>query len=190
MGALRAKVLGKTVAIAGLRSVRVSDPGALLERLRRRGELKGVVFQLLDAGLVAGPEHLLISAINAMRAFELSLNVSSDLGLEILTFASAQRQISNAIKLMGLKPGKLDVAAVVVADSEETAEEALEVLAEELGALRDDSVLKLDEQKAERIAETFKLSENEILTCLRLGGRPEAVRDLVLERVALSIVYR
>ncbi len=190
MSALRARILGRTVAVAGFRLARVSDPGALLERLRKRDELKGVVFQLLDAGLVAGPEHLLISAMNAMRAFELGLNVSSDLGLEMLTFASAQRQISNAIKLMGLKPGELDVAAVVIAGSEEAIGRALGALAEELRAARDDTVLDVDEQKAGRVARAFGLSEDELSSCSRLGGRPEVVKSLVLEQVALSIVYR
>lgn len=184
------ELLGKHILVAGLRSAPVEDPGALIERLRAREELSNVVFQLLDARLVAGREHLLISALNAIRAMELGLNVSSDLGIEILTFASGQRQISKAIRLMGLKPGLTEVAVVLVADSREELETALNALAEELRGRRDDDVLLVDEGKAERLIEAFGLGHEELSACSRLGDRPEAVKALVLEKVALSVAYR
>ena len=184
------EVLGHEVLISGFRGVRVEDPAGLLEELRAKPELKEVCFQLLNADLVAGPEHLVISVFNALRAFELGLNVSSDLGLEVLTFASAQRQISNAIKLMGLKPGEMDVAIVLVASSREALKKALKALVAELGGVLDDRVLDVDEQKAKLIAEAFELSGDEISSCSRLGGLAEVVKALVLEKVALSITYR
>jgi len=187
---LRLEVLGRLVEVAGFRKARVGDPAELIEKLRGLEELKGVAFQLLDAGMVAGEEHLLVSAFNALRAFEMGLNVSSDLGIEALTFASAQRQIAKAIKLMGLKPGEMDIAVLLIAGSGEAATRALEAIGRALGAERDDGVLEVDEEKAGRIAETFGLSEAELSACSRLGGLAEAVKALVLERVALSIVYR
>jgi len=188
--ALRLKVLGRLVEIAGFRKAHVEDPAKLIEELRGLEELEGVAFQLLDADMVAGEEHLLISAFNAIRAFEMGLNVSSDLGIEALTFASAQRQIAKAIKLMGLKPGEVDIAVLLIASSEEAATRALEAIGKALGAERDDGVLGVDEEKAKRIAEAFGLSEAELSACSRLGRLAEAVKALVLERVALSIVYR
>ena len=184
------KVLDKVVAIAGFRGAHIEDPAKLIEELRGLEELRSVSFQLLDAGLVAGREHLFISVFNALRAFEMGLNVSSDLGMEALTFASAQRQIAKAIKLMGIKPGIGDIAVLLIAGSEEALAKAMRAVGEALGAERDDEVLEVDEEKARRIAEAFGLSREELSACSRLGGLAGAVKALVLERVALSIVYR
>ena len=180
----------KLVLVAGLRGARVGDPGELIEVLRSLKELKGLAFQLLDARLVAGPEHLFSAAFNAIRAFELGINVASDLGLEILTFASGQRQISKAIKTMGLKPGSSEVAVVLVGESRERLELALKAIIGLLGAQRDDRVLEVDEQKARELADAFGITSDELASCSRLGSSAEAVKALVLERVALSVAYR
>ncbi len=187
------EVLGHEVLISGFRGVRVEDPAGLLEELRAKPELRGVCFQLLNADLVAGPEHLVISVFNALRAFELGLNVSSDLGLEILTFASGQRQISRAIRKMGLRKGLMNVALVLVAKPGSGASGAQEAISETLRALggrEDDSVLEVGEEKARLLVEEFGIRDVELRARPRAGGLPEAVKALVLERVALSMAYR
>ncbi|RLI08392.1 hypothetical protein DRO32_02345 [Candidatus Bathyarchaeota archaeon] len=185
-----AELLGRSIVVAGLRGVEVGDPGELLENLRARRELGGLVFQLLDAGMVAGPEHLLVAILNALRAFELGLNVSSDLGMEILTFASGQRQISEAIRSLGLKPGRMDVALVLVAGSRREAEGGLRSLVEALGGEEDDGVLEVDDEKAGRLVEAYGIGSRELSSCGRLGSLPDVVRWLVVEKVALSMAYR
>jgi len=190
VGAIRIELLGHVVIVAGLRDVVVEEPAALIEDLRAREELKGLSFQLLDAGLVAGPEHLLIAVLNALRALELGLNVASDLGLEILTFASGQRQISRAIEVFGLKPGRMDVALVVIARSEDEARRGLEALLRALGGTRDDSVLEVDERKARALMKAFGIGGPELSSCRRFGPLTEVVKALVMEKVALSMAYR
>ena len=190
VGAIRIELLGHVVIVAGLRDVVVEEPAALIEDLRAREELKGLSFQLLDAGLVAGPEHLLIAVLNALRALELGLNVASDLGLEILTFASGQRQISRAIEVFGLKPGRMDVALVVIARSEDEARRGLEALLKALGGTRDDSVLEVDERKARALMKAFGIGGPELSSCRRFGPLTEVVKALVMEKVALSMAYR
>jgi len=190
VGAIRIELLGHVVIVAGLRDVVVEEPAALIEALRAREELKGLSFQLLDAGLVAGPEHLLIAVLNALRALELGLNVASDLGLEILTFASGQRQISRAIEVFGLKPGRMDVALIVIARSEDEARRGLEALLKALGGTRDDSVLEVDERKARALMDAFGIGGPELSSCRRFGPLTEVVKALVVEKVALSMAYR
>ena len=184
------EVLGKQVLIAGLKGVRIGDPASLIESLRKREELSGLAFQLLNAERVAGEEHLLLSVLNALRAMELGLNVSPDLGMEILVSASGQRQISRAIELLGLRPGVMDVAVVLVSGAEEDLGGALEVLVSALGGERDDGVLDVDEAKAEELIKIFDIGRNELESCSRLGPMPEIVKALVLEKVALFMAYR
>ncbi|HDI01066.1 MAG TPA: hypothetical protein ENF78_01355 [Candidatus Bathyarchaeota archaeon] len=188
--ALLLELLGRKVLLAGLKGVRVGEPASLFKALAGREELKGVVFQLLDARRVAGREHLIVSVLNAMRAMEMGLNVSNDLGIEILTSASGQRQISRAIELLGLKPDTVEVAVVFVSDREEGLYEALRAVASALGGEEDDSVLEVEDGKAEELIRAFGLGEAEIRACSRLGPRAEVVKALVVEKVALFMAYR
>lgn len=97
------------------------------------------VVQLLNADGIAGKKHILHAAEQAILAFERNDNISNDLGLEICVRASAQRQISKALKILGLKEGLNNICAVVV-DCDEGVERELEKLLGE----RDDQYLKAD----------------------------------------------
>lgn len=74
---------------------------------------KGTV-QLLQARGLAGEKHILQAAIQALKAFDNNENTAKDLGLEICLRASAQRQISRALDMLGIKEGKMEVCAVAV----------------------------------------------------------------------------
>ena len=60
----------------------------------------------LDADEVCGMDHVLSALTHAERAFERRENVSSRLLMEVLLYASGERQLSLAIARMGVKAGK------------------------------------------------------------------------------------
>ncbi|BDZ70568.1 KEOPS complex subunit Cgi121 [Methanobacterium petrolearium] len=74
---------------------------------------KGTV-QLLNSRGLAGEKHILQATIQALKAFDSNKNTAKDLGLEICLRASAQRQISHALNILGIKEGKMEVCAVAV----------------------------------------------------------------------------
>jgi KEOPS complex subunit Cgi121 len=100
---------------------------------------KGCTVQLLDAKGVAGREHVLHATIHALNAFRRDENIANDLGLEICVRASAQRQISRAIDILGLKKGPMDICAVLIG-CPETAESDLDQI-----FIRNDVVLDVNE---------------------------------------------
>ncbi|HNR25808.1 MAG TPA: KEOPS complex subunit Cgi121 [Methanobacteriaceae archaeon] len=125
--------------------------------------------QLLRAQRVAGEKHLLHATYQALLAFQRRENISPDLGMEICLRASAQRQISRAIQLLGIAEGKQRVAAVLV-----DCPEALPKLESMLGP-QDTRALEFD---PERLKAIYKISDQEVYAY-------KNVKKVLIERIAL-----
>ncbi len=130
----------------------------------------GVEILLMDADLVFGKEHIESAVEHAIRAFERDKNVASTKMMEVLLYASGERQLSTAIKKMGIGTKTRDVA-VVVSDCER-----LDDVVTTLGIRRDDSKL---EGRVEMLGR-FGISKKAIASVPKVK-----VLDLVLERVAM-----
>jgi KEOPS complex subunit Cgi121 len=128
----------------------------------------------LNADLVCGREHLETAAEHAARAFERGSNVSTAMTMEIMLYASGERQIARARDKIGLKR-ETERLAILLLGAEEN-----EVLTA-LGLRRDDSVLNASAEKAER----FGISQAE----LEAADDP-AGTDVVLERVAFVDIQK
>lgn len=126
--------------------------------------------QLLQAPGVAGEEHLLHSTQQALLSFQRKENLSKDLGLEICLRASAQRQISRAIQILGITEGQQALAAVIVDCPEDTLTK-LETL---LGPC-DSNVLKSDPENLKKI---YKISDSELYA-------HKNVKRVLIERTTL-----
>jgi len=151
---------------------KVDDPSALLDRLRTLG--KGEVL-LLDADLVCGPEHIRSAVDHAERAFRYRTNSSDVLAMEIMLYASGERQLAKARERMSPKRGAERLALVCL--GEPLSDHDLHTLQ----LRRDDSVLGFSIAKARALG----VGENEIASV------PEhLVPDLVLERVAFVEVLK
>ena len=172
------------IITVGFRNVQIGDVNAFLEDFRKRN--KNVPVQFFDAKHVAGPQHLYFAALNALKAFERKINISNNLAVELLLYASAQRQITKAVELLGLKQGSSEVAALIVADGIQERECFLCLVAETVSGERDDSVLDLTAQKIDGIRELFQITDTEFEAKLEKQGlEKEALTDLVIERMAL-----
>ena len=92
----------QNIGIIGFRDARIGDVKAFLNQFNaKKGD---VTIQLFDAKKnVAGPQHLYFAAVNALNVFSKKTNISNNLEVEALLFASAQRQITKAVEMLGLK---------------------------------------------------------------------------------------
>jgi len=176
--------VNKYVAIAGFKNVKIKDVNYFLERVRR--EVDEAHVQFFDAKLVASQQHLYFAALNALKAFEKKLNISNSPAIEVLLYASAQRQIRKAVDMLGIKPHSSQVAVLVIAETKRGADIALEAVSKLISGERDDSVLELTDEKFEGVKTLFDVSDLEIEAKLRKKGlEREALIDLVIEHVAL-----
>ncbi|HID47466.1 MAG TPA: hypothetical protein EYH15_04770 [Methanothermococcus okinawensis] len=107
-------------------------------------------FQILDGDVVATEKHIL-HAINQARSKE---PITNSFWMEILVRASAQRQISNAIEIIGVKTGEGRNVCIVCPD-----EDTLKEILKYTGGRIDNSVLDLNLEKLKRIRRVFHIEE-------------------------------
>ena len=72
------------------------------------------IIQLLNADAIAGKNHIIHGVNQAFLAFDRGENLAKDISVEIVVRCSAQRQISKAFNILGLKEGNMDLCAVLV----------------------------------------------------------------------------
>ena len=180
---------GRYVAIAGFRNAGIEDVKAFFNLVRERAA--DVEVQIFEANLIASWQHLYFAALNSLKAFESKLNISNSLAMETLLYASAQRQISKAIDLLGIKPESSQIAVLIITKTLKEANSALETVSKLVSGERDDRILELTDEKIESIKRLFDISDLELESKLeRRGLEKEALVDLVIEHVALLATQR
>ncbi len=175
---------GKHVAIAGFRNVKIDDIEEFFKIIRKE-KPSSVETQFFDAKFVATWQHLYFAALNALTAFRNGENISESLAMESLLYASAQRQIRKAMKLLGIKPNSSEIAVLVIGERPESVRSALSLVSKQVKAEGDDAVLKLSKEKVVDIQEIFVISDVELETVMKKDGLEKALTDLVIERMAL-----
>lgn len=179
----------KRLTCAGFNNVKIKDVNKLFQTLK--DETDNACVQFLDASLVAGSEHLRFAAMNALGAFEGQVNISSNLAIEILLYASAQRQIKEAVRLIGIKQSTRKVAVVILAETSKQAPTILRVVSRLLRGKRDDSVIDLADEKLGELRKLFRISDAELeAKVARRGSEKHALTDLVIEHMALLVAQR
>jgi len=179
----------KHLTCAGFNNVKIKDINRLFQTLK--DETDNACVQFLDASLVAGSEHLHFAALNALNAFEGQVNISSSLVIEILLYASAQRQIKEAVRLIGVRTNTTKVAVVIIAETGKQASAILKVVSRLLRGKRDDSVIDLTGGKLANLRKLFGISDVELeAKAERKGLEKQALMDLVVEHMALLVAQR
>lgn len=174
------------ITIVGFSNVKLENINTFLEQFRK--ENKNAPIQFFDAKHVAGPQHLYFAALNALNAFEKKTNISNNLAVEALLYASAQRQITKAVKMLGIKQDSSEVAALIMTENRHKKIGYLRLVTKIITGKRDDSVLELTDKKIENIKKLFKISDIEFEAKLEKEGlEKEALTDLVIERMALLV---
>ena len=144
-----------------------------------------VIIQVFNADIVYDKNHLVSAAEHAVRAFERKANTTNSLVMEILLYASGERQLKLAISKMGIKVGKGNVAFVFIDDIKDAKGKISDHLTTELLELlslkRDDKVLEGNENTLRK----FGISENEIKTVTKAK-----YGDLILEKVAMVDIIK
>lgn len=177
------------LAIDGFRNVKIEDINKFFSAVRR--EVEDAHVQLFEAQLVAGWEHLYFAALNALNAFRNKTNISKNLAVETLLYASAQRQIEKAVELLGIKPESSQVAVLIIAETKQMAASSLKVVSRLTMGELDDSVLEITNEKVKSIRELFGISDLELETMLeKEASEKKVLIDLVIEHMALLVTQR
>ena len=176
--------------IAG--TVRIDDLKAFLARIREIAERTGVSVQGFNAKKIGGKRHIFYAVERALDAFEKNENEAKDRGLEIMRFASGQRQIEKAFS-MGLCEGETDCLFVLTGKDGTRTENAIEEVAGLIAEKDFDDVV--DPVRNKRfVTEQFGITEKEIAAAYPGDAETEnmtqdvekrLLEDLIMERTAL-----
>lgn len=178
----KAEINGRHMVLEGFKNVKLADTQKLIEKVKT--QINDCCIQLFDPSLVAGFDHLFFATLNALKAFDSKRNISKDLAVEVLLYASGQHQISKAIQLLGIKPDSREVAVLVITETHEKATEAMDKVSNLLKGERCDEVFELTEKKIPKIKSAFDIKKEEIGAAKR-KSEEQAVLSLLIERAAL-----
>jgi tRNA threonylcarbamoyladenosine modification (KEOPS) complex Cgi121 subunit len=145
--------------------------------------------QFFDAKKVAGSQHLFFAALNTLKAFKKQINISNNLAVESLIYASAQRQIEKAVKMLGITENSSEIAVLIIAKNGNEKKNLVNFVNETIPGKREDDVLKLTPEKISLIKNLFNISDLEFKTQLKSQGlEKETLTDLIIERMALLVI--
>jgi len=177
------------LAVAGFKNVKIADVDKFFADLKEK--TGNACLQFFDANLIAGRDHLRFAALNSLNAYKNKLNISNSLAMETLLYASAQHQIKDALRLLGIKPNCRRVAVLVLTQTENQASSILESVSRLLRGEQDDSVVEFSNEKIDGLKRLFQISEAELeAKTERKGAEKEALLDLVIEHMALLATER
>lgn len=132
----------------------------------------GEIIQLLNADSIVSKNHIIHGVNQALLAFDRGENLANDLSVEIALRCSAQRQISKAFNILGLKEGEMNLCVILI-NSKDHFEELSKIFTP------DDSVFDLDESNLIKI---YKISDDEI--------KNMSLEDIIIDRIAkLTVNY-
>jgi tRNA threonylcarbamoyladenosine modification (KEOPS) complex Cgi121 subunit len=120
-----------------------------------------ITIQLLNGLLISGLPHLLSAAQNAINAQKGDYMLSRSLDVEIIVFASTQRQIGKALELLGVYDGLEEIAVVIVGNNVSIVKGAIQNLTEKIGQELVPP-FKPTNDRFERIKNQFQISKEEI----------------------------
>ncbi|MFH1013914.1 MAG: KEOPS complex subunit Cgi121 [Thermoplasmatota archaeon] len=170
------------ILIAG-GSCTIEHVDSFMDAVHHFAEKNQMIIQLFDAEKIYGKPHLLSAVHHALRSEKEKRMTTNSIEMELLLYASGERQLKLAIPKMGVKNGCNDVAVVFLIRSDVLADEMVLVhtFFSSLDIDRDDDVLEGNENTLR----LFGISDGEKQTVSK-----QYYASLILERIALIDIIK
>ncbi len=138
-----------------------------------------IIIQVFNAKSIFDNKHIISAYKHAKRAFEQKTNTTNSLAMEILLYASGERQLKLAIPKIGIKKGQVDIAIIFIGIKIKN--KTVNDLLKKLSLKRDDKVLEGNINTLKK----FGLKQSEIKTVSK-----NKYGSLILEKVALVDIIK
>lgn len=161
---------------------KIQDINSFLKKIITLSSRYDMVIQVVNADFVYGKDHLFSAVEHTIRSFKNRMNSLNSLSLEMLLYASGERQIQKAIEKIGIKKRNQKIAFILIKENNrKISDDEVEHVLSSLNLKRDDKVLEGDVDTLKR----FGITEDELSTI------PESkYGDLLLEKVALVDIIK
>ena len=135
---------------------------------------------------------MLLATFNAVKSFESKRRVSRSLAMEILLFISGTRQITEAIKRVGVTPKTSRTAALCLLPKNSDQTQVTTLLTEIFRVMDEDSLLdKWTSLRRSKVIRTFGIGDKELKATRREGETVEkAIERLAIERSAMLTIAK
>lgn len=148
-----------------------------------------VSVQIFGAESVAGYEHLLTAAFLSVKAWNAKRSLAHSPATEVLLYASGRRQIKEAIGSAGVTEGSRGWVVIVLSNSRSRLNTVGKTFMR-YGS-EDECLVELTEDKFPVLIHRHGITKNELAVAAQLSpSKRDALKSLILERVALSDLYR
>ena len=150
------------------------------------GRYPNVSIQLVDLDTVPGQRYLTLAAINAVHSFHSSHSIGKSLGMELLLYVAGERQISEALRRVGITPKTQRVGVLAVGNAGDISQMP-SFIKELLGEANCDQLLDdWNETRIENVRSGFQIGEKELRAMIRKREPvTTAIERLAIERSAL-----
>ena len=166
--------------IAG--KISIDNVDSFILNIHQFGKKNQIFIQTFNADMIYGKKHLESSILHAIRAFRNDLMSTKSLDMEILLYASGERQLKHAIPKMGIKKGDIDLAITFVSmDTCLDLKKVINDFCSQFNIIRDDARLEGSKETLER----FGISKNEYES---LSANQYV--NLILEKVAMVDIIK
>ncbi len=174
----------KSIITLGFKNIKVGNIDNLLNVIRAKmGEIE---IQVFDADRIAGPDHLLFASLKALKAFKQKRNISDSVPVEVILYASGQRQIRKAIQMLGVRPETSSLAVVAITSKSEEMGQIVETVERLIGGTQDNAVLEISDSKARTLMKLFGLTDMAVEERVGAGtSLAKAVSEMIIEVGAL-----
>ncbi len=173
-----------TVGVTAFNTVNLTDSTHLLAYITRCNELsEKPIIQFFNADNIAGWMHLYTAAYFTVKSLvNLSTKIKS-IELELIRWVSAQKQLSDAIALMGVKPNDKKIAVLSLGLSENTVRDEIMKILSEYNLKEQLQLLEIDNSKIHNLKTIFRISDTEFNTLLEDQSNPESAKTLLLKLI-------
>jgi tRNA threonylcarbamoyladenosine modification (KEOPS) complex Cgi121 subunit len=155
-------------------------------------EYPNVSVQFVDLDNVPGSRYLFLATLNALKSFRSKQPISKTLGMEILLYVSASRQIAEAVRLVGISSETKKIAALSVGKTKDELSGTAAALNRMLNQTNSDELVDVwSTARIENVLSLFQIGAKELKATLRKKeSKSQAVERLAIERSALLTVRK
>ena len=157
----------------------IQDIDNFLKKISKLSKEYNIVIQVFNADMIYGKNHLISSVEHAVRAIKQKTNTTNSIEMEILLYASGERQLKLAIPKMGVKKGEGNIAFVF--KNNNISDKIVNEILKKLELERDDKLLEGDINTLKK----FGITKKEIETV-----KPDKYGYLILERIAMVDIIK
>ena len=146
-----------------------------------------VSLQLVDLDRVPGQRYLLLATVNALESFHSKQPLAKTLAMELLLYVAGEKQITEALRRVGVTPQTRRVAAIAVGASAEEVSSAASSLGETLRVSENDQLLEdWPAARIKNVRSDFEIGEKELRAVIRKREPlTAAIERLAVERSAM-----